>query len=343
MLTSAFFAQNKSAAKQPETKTITYRYENSSGMHLNIIQSNPENPITPRSVAVSPEWTSHEESSRLSVEGNLSLLRSAQSACNSVLRIKVYRQKSGSSMRTLLGGLNVDADNYGKNTLTGTTKVEFGDTIIYQIMLNEGVMTTSGVAHDFPEGDVDKPWSIALNKLHDTNYVGASLWYGQPYVYSLPLVGKKQTSVTLDNCNAIMDVYLAYKGKVASVSATHSVEKIIGSYLLDTGYSTAFSLFLQYVTEASVTPPTPSKEPISFTVGVTAHPGMSEVTISIWNKAKTKRLAVASFESSDLETGASQLLSNIPNEDNGFYFLDITGSIVRSEEFLFYNGGTFLF
>ena len=70
---------------------------------------------------------------------------------------------------------------------------------------------------------------------------------------------------------------------------------------------------------------------------------MSEVSISVWNKAKTKRLAVASFESSDLETGASQLLSNIPNEDNGFYFLDITGSIVRSEEFVFYNGGTFLF
>jgi hypothetical protein len=255
----------------------------------------------------------------------------------------VYLQKSGSSTKTLLGGLNVDDANYGKNTLSGTTKVNYGDTVIYEISQNVGVMTSSAVSKEFPEGDTDN-WSIGINDLYATSYVGATLSYNQPYIYSLNLAAKAATSITLENCNALIDIYQNYKGRVASVNCTHSVAKNIGSHILNVGsYSTSFSLFMQYVTEASVTPPTPSKEPISFTVGVMAHPGMSEVTISIWNKAKTKRLAVASFESSDLETGASQLLSNIPNEDNGFYFLDITGSIVRSEEFAFYNGGTFLF
>lgn len=343
MLTTAFFSQNKRVST-PATKNITYRFENASGMNITIIQSNPENPITSRQVAVSSGWTSHEMSSRLSAEGNISLLLSVQSGCNWMLRIRVYLQKSGSSTKTFLGGLNVDESHYGKSTLTGTTRVNFGDTIIYEITQNVGVMTSSAVSGKFPEGDVDNPWSIGIENLDNTNYVGATLSYRQPYVYSLNLSGKNTTSITLENCNALIDIYQNYKGRVASVNCTHSVAKNIGSYILNVGsHSASFSLFMHYVTEASVTPPTPSKEPISFTVGVTAHPGMSEVTISIWNKAKTKRLAVVSFESSDLETGASQLLSNIPNEDNGFYFLDITGSIVRSEEFLLYNGGTFLF
>lgn len=343
MLTTAFFSQNKRVST-PATKNITYRFENASGMNITIIQSNPENPITSRQVAVSSGWTSHEMSSRLSAEGNISLLLSVQSECNWMLRIRVYLQKSGSSTKTFLGGLNVDESHYGESTLTGTTMVNFGDTIIYEITQNVGVMTSSAVSGKFPEGDVDNPWTIGIENLHNTNYVGATLSYRQPYVYSLNLSGKNTTSITLGNCNALIDIYQNYKGRVASVNCMHSVAKNIGSYILNVGsHSTSFSLFMQHVTEASVTPPTPSKEPISFTVGVTAHPGMSEVTISIWNKAKTKRLAVASFESSDLETGASQLLSNIPNEDNGFYFLDITGSIVRSEEFVFYNGGTFLF
>lgn len=343
MLTTAFFSQNKMAESTPATKNITYRFENASGMNLTITQGNPENPLTPRQVAVSSDWTSHEMSSRLSAEGNLSLLLSVKSECNWMLRIRVYLQKAGSSTKTLLGGLNVDENHYGENTLTGTTKVNFGDTVIYDIAQNVGVMTSSAVSGKFPEGDVDNPWAISIENLYDTNYVGATLSYRQPYVYSLNLPGKNTTSITLENCNALIDIYQNYKGRVASVNCTHSVAKNIGSHILNVGsYNTSFSLFMQYVTEASVTP-SPSKEPISFTVGVTAHPGMSEVTISIWNKAKTKRLAVVSFESSDLETGASQLLSNIPNEDNGFYFLDITGSIVRSEEFLLYNGGTFLF
>lgn len=343
MLTTAFFSQNKQVST-PATKNITYRFENASGMNITIIQSNPENPITPRQVAVSSGWTSHEMSSRLSAEGNISLLLSVQSECNWMLRIRVYLQKSGSSTKTFLGGLNVDESHYGESTLTGTTMVNFGDTIIYEITQNVGVMTSSAVSGKFPEGDVDNPWAIGIENLYDTNYVGTTLSYRQPYVYSLNLSGKNTTSITLENCNALIGIYQNYKGKVASVNCTHSVAKNIGSYILNVGsYGTSFSLFMQYVTEAIVTPPTPSKEPISFTVGVMAHPGMSEVTISIWNKAKTKRLAVVSFESSDLETGASQLLSNIPNEDNGFYFLDITGSIVRSEEFILYNGGTFLF
>lgn len=343
MLTTAFFSQNKQVST-PATKNITYRFENVSGMNITIIQSNPENPITPRQVAVSSGWTSHEMSSRLSAEGNISLLLSVQSECNWMLRIRVYLQKSGSSTKTFLGGLNVDESHYGESTLTGTTMVNFGDTIIYEITQNVGVMTSSAVSGKFPEGDVDNPWAIGIENLYDTNYVGTTLSYRQPYVYSLNLSGKNTTSITLENCNALIGIYQNYKGKVASVNCTHSVAKNIGSYILNVGsYGTSFSLFMQYVTEAIVTPPTPSKEPISFTVGVMAHPGMSEVTISIWNKAKTKRLAVVSFESSDLETGASQLLSNIPNEDNGFYFLDITGSIVRSEEFILYNGGTFLF
>ena len=343
MLTTAFFSQNKRVST-PATKNITYRFENASGMNITIIQSNPENPITSRQVAVSSGWTSHEMSSRLSAEGNISLLLSVQSECNWMLRIRVYLQKSGSSTKTFLGGLNVDESHYGESTLTGTTMVNFGDTIIYEITQNVGVMTSSAVSGKFPEGDVSNPWTIGIENLYNTNYVGATLLYRQPYVYSLNLLGKNTTSITLENCNALIDIYQNYKGRVASVNCMHSVAKNIGSYILNVGsYNASFSLFMQYVTEASVTPSTPSKQPISFTVGVMAHPGMPEVTISIWNKAKTKRLAVVSFESSDLETGASRLLSNIPNEDNGFYFLDITGSIVRSEGFVFYNGGTFLF
>lgn len=343
MLTTAFFSQNKRVST-PATKNITYRFENASGMNITIIQSNPENPITPRQVAVSSGWTSHEMSSRLSAEGNISLLLSVRSECNWMLRIRVYLQKSGSSTKTFLGGLNVDKSHYGKSTLTGTTMVNFGDTIIYEITQNVGVMTSSAVSGKFPEGDVSNPWTIGIENLYNTNYVGATLSYRQPYVYSLNLPGKNTTSITLENCNALIDIYQNYKGRVASVNCMHSVAENIGSHILNVGsYSTSFSLFMQYVTEARVTPPTPSKQPISFTIGVMAHPGMPEVTISIWNKAKTKRLAVVSFESSDLEMGASRLLSNIPNEDNGFYFLDITGSIVRSEGFILYNGGTFLF
>ena len=343
MLTTAFFSQNKRVST-PATKNITYRFENASGMNITIIQSNPENPITPRQVAVSSDWTSHEMSSRLSAEGNISLLLSVQSECNWMLRIRVYLQKSGSSTKTFLGGLNVDESYYGESTLTGTTMVNFGDTIIYEITQNVGVMTSSAVSGKFPEGDVDNPWAIGIENLYNTNYVGATLSYRHPYVYSLNLSGKNTTSITLENCDALIDIYQNYKGKVASVNCTHSVAKNIGSYILNAGsYSASFSLFMQYVTEASVTPPTPSKEPMSFTIGVMAHPEMTEVTISIWNEAKTKCLAIVSFESSDLDVGASKLLSNIPNEDNGIYFLDITGSIVRSEIFLLYDGGTFLF
>lgn len=344
MLTSFFGAQNKTTASTPATKNLTYRFENASGMNFTIVQSDPESPITSRRVAVSSDWTSHEISSRLSSEGNISLLQTVQSECNWVLRIRVYLQKSGSSTKTLLGGLNVDDANYGKNTLSGTTKVNYGDTVIYEISQNVGVMTSSAVSKEFPEGDTDN-WSIGINDLYATSYVGTTLSYNQPYIYPLNLAAKAATSITLENCNALIDIYQSYKGRVASVSCTHAVAKNIGGYLLVNAsqYSTSFSLYMQHVTEASVTPPTPSKEPISFTIGVMAHPGMSEVSISVWNKAKTKRLATVTFESSDLETGASQVLSNIPNEDNGFYFLDITGSIVRSEEFAFYNGGTFLF
>lgn len=343
MLTSFFGAQNKTVDSTPATRNLTYRFENSSGMNFTIVQSDPESPITSRRVAVSSDWTSHEMSSRLSSEGNISLLQTVQSECNWVLRIRVYLQKSGSSTKTLLGGLNVDDANYGKNTLSGTTKVNYGDTVIYEISQNVGVMTSSAVSKVFPEGDTDN-WSIGINSLYGTDYVGATLTYDQPYIYSLNLSAKAATSITLENCNALIDIYQSYKGRVASVNCTHAVEKNIGGYLVNVSqHSTSFSLYMQYVTEASVTPPTPSKEPISFTIGVTAHPGMSEVMINVWNKAKTKRLASVTFESSDLETGASQVFSNIPNEDNGLYFLEITGDYTRSEEFRFYDGGTFLF
>lgn len=343
MLTSFFGAQNKTVDSTPATRNLTYRFENASGMNFTIVQSDPESPITSRRVAVSSDWTSHEMSSRLSSEGNISLLQTVQSECNWMLRIRVYLQKSGSSTKTFLGGLNVDESHYGESTLTGTTMVNFGDTIIYEITQNVGVMTSSAVSKEFPEGDTDN-WSIGINDLHATSYVGATLSYNQPYIYSLNLAAKAATSITLENCNALIDIYQSYKGRVASVSCTHAVEKNIGRYLVNASqYSTSFSLYMQYVTEASVTPPTPSKEPISFTIGVTAHPGMSEVSISIWNKAKTKRLASVTFESSDLETGASQVLNDIPNEDNGLYFLEITGDYTRSEEFRFYDGGTFLF
>lgn len=343
MLTTAFFSQNKQVST-PATKNITYRFENASGMDITIIQSNPENPITPRQVAVSSDWTSHEMSSRLSAEGNISLLLSVRSECNWMLRIRVYLQKSGSSTKTFLGGLNVDESHYGESTLTGTTIVNFGDTIIYEITQNVGVMTSSAVSGKFPEGDVDNPWAIGIENLYHDNYVGATLLYRQPYVYSLNLSGKDATNITLENCNALIDVYQNYRGRVGSVNCVHSVAENIGSCIHDVGScGTSFSLFMRYVTEASVTPPTPSRQPISFTVGVMAHPGMSDVAISIWNKAKTKRLATVSFESYDLEIGASRLFSNIPNEDNGYYFLDITGDLVRSEVFLFYDGGTFLF
>lgn len=343
MLTSFFGAQNKTSASTPATKNLTYRFENASGMDLTIVQSDPESPITSRRVAVSSAWTSHEMSSRLSAEGNISLLQTVQSECNWVLCIRVYLQKSGSSTKTFLGGLSVNDANYGKNTLSGTTKVNYGDTVIYEIFQNVGVMTSSAVSKEFPEGDTDN-WIIGINDLYATSYVGTTLSYNQPYIYPLNLAAKAATSITLENCNAMIDIYQSYKGRVASVSCTHAVEKNIGRYLVSASqYSTSFSLYMQSVTEASVTPPTPSKESISFTIGVTAHPEMSEVSISIWNKAKTKRLASVVFESSDLEIGASQVLNDIPNEDKGLYFLEITGDYTRSEEFRFYDGGTFLF
>ena len=205
MLTSFFGAQNKTTASTPATKNLTYRFENASGMNFTIVQSDPESPITSRRVAVSSDWTSPEISSRLSSEGNISLLQTVQSECNWVLRIRVYLQKSGSSTKTLLGGLNVDDANYGKNTLSGTTKVNYGDTVIYEISQNVGVMTSSAVSKEFPEGDTDN-WSIGINDLYATSYVGATLSYNQPYIYSLNLAAKAATSITLENCNALIDI-----------------------------------------------------------------------------------------------------------------------------------------
>lgn len=192
MLTSFFGAQNKTVDSTPATRNLTYRFENASGMNFTIVQSDPESPITSRRVVVSSDWTSHEMSSRLSSEGNISLLQTVQSECNWVLRIRVYLQKSGSSTKTLLGGLNVDDANYGKNTLSGTTKVNYGDTVIYEISQNVGVMTSSAVSKVFPEGDTDN-WSIGINSLYGTNYVGATLTYDQPYIYSLNLSAKAAT------------------------------------------------------------------------------------------------------------------------------------------------------
>ena len=50
MLTAFFASQNGTSKTVP--KTLTYQFENSSGMGLSIIQGNPENPLTARTVNV---------------------------------------------------------------------------------------------------------------------------------------------------------------------------------------------------------------------------------------------------------------------------------------------------
>lgn len=50
MLTAFFASQNGTSKTVP--KTLTYQFENSSGMRLSIVQGNPENPLTSRTVNV---------------------------------------------------------------------------------------------------------------------------------------------------------------------------------------------------------------------------------------------------------------------------------------------------
>ena len=102
-------------------------------------------------------------------------------------------------------------------------------------------------------------------------------------------------------------------------------------------------MYLKYVTDDSVSPPTPSKVAINFTIGISPRsPGM-ETTIFVYNRAKTKLLKHVTYEDGDVVAGCSTEFTNIPNNDNYVYYLVITGSVNRSELFNFSDGGVYIF
>lgn len=106
MLTAFFASQNGTSKTVP--KTLTYQFENSSGMGLSIVQGNPENPLTSRTVNVPFSNDPYVITSRLSSEGNITPMISVKSENNWVLNIRVYLRKYGTATDTFLGGLNID-------------------------------------------------------------------------------------------------------------------------------------------------------------------------------------------------------------------------------------------
>ena len=180
MLTAFFASQNGTSKTVP--KTLTYQFENSSGMGLSIVQGNPENPLTSRTVNVPFSNDPYVITSRLSSEGNITPMISVKSENNWVLNIRVYLRKYGTATDTFLGGLNIDKDHYGTNTISGTTKVNFGDTLIYRINLLDGVLTSKSIANTFPTGSIQDPaWGLSLEDLYTTSFIGMELKKGEPY------------------------------------------------------------------------------------------------------------------------------------------------------------------
>lgn len=325
-------------------KTLTYQFENSSGMGLSIVQGNPENPLTSRTVNVPFSNDPYVITSRLSSEGNITPMISVKSENNWVLNIRVYLRKYGTATDTFLGGLNVDKDHYGTNTISGTTKVNFGDTLIYRIGLLDGVLTSKSIANTFPTGSIQDPaWGLSLEDLHTTSFIGMELKKGEPYPYDLVVDLGPSTKGTFEDCNAVVEFYEKYSGKIDEVTFYANTAEDVGNIVVGMDTNKKVVMYLKYVTSASVDPPTPSKVAIDFTVGISPHSPGTETTISIYNKARTQLLKSVTYEDGDVRVGSSTEFTNVPNSDNNVYYLVITGSVNRSELFNFYDGGVYIF
>lgn len=342
MLTAFFASQNGTSKTVP--KTLTYQFENSSGMGLSIVQGNPENPLTSRTVNVPFSNDPYVITSRLSSEGNITPMISVKSENNWVLNIRVYLRKYGTATDTFLGGLNVDKDHYGTNTISGTTKVNFGDTLIYRIGLLDGVLTSKSIANTFPTDSIqDLTWRLSLEYLYTTRFIGMGLRKGEPYPFDLEVNLGPSTIGTFEGCNAIVEFYEKYNGKIGEITFKSNTEDNIGETIVGMDNNKKVAMYLKYVTSAGVVPPTPSKVAINFTVGISPHSPGTETTIFIYNKARTQLLKRVTYEDGDVRVGCSTKFTTVPNSDNNVYYLVITGSVNRSELFNFYDGGVYIF
>lgn len=231
MLTAFFASQNGTSKTVP--KTLTYQFENSSGMGLSIVQGNPENPLTSRTVNVPFSNDPYVITSRLSSEGNITPMISVKSENNWVLNIRVYLRKYGTATDTFLGGLNVDKDHYGTNTISGTTKVNFGDTLIYRIGLLDGVLTSKSIAHTFPTGSIQDPfYGFSMKDLYTTSFIGMELKRDEPYPYDLEVNLGPSTKGTFEDCNAVVEFYEKYNGKIGEITFKSDTEDNIGETLV---------------------------------------------------------------------------------------------------------------
>lgn len=341
MLTAFFASQNGTSKTVP--KTLTYRFMNSSGMGLSIIQGNPENPLTIRTVNVPSSRDHYVITSRLSAEGNITPMISVKSENNWVLKIEVYLRKYGTTTYTFLGGLNVGKDHYGTNTISGTTKVNFGDTLMYIIGLLDGVLTSKSIAHTFPTGSTKDLYGFSMENLYTTSFIGMDLIRDEPYPYNLEVNLGPRTKGTSDNCNAVVEFYERYNGKIGEITFKSNTDENIGETIVGMDTNKKVVMYLKYVTSADVVPPTPSKVAINFTVGISPRSPGTETTIFIYNRAKTQLLKHVTYEDGDVIVGSSTEFTNIPNSDNNVYYLVITGSVNRSELFNFYDGGVYIF
>lgn len=342
MLTAFFASQNGTSKQVP--KTLTYQFENNSGIGLSIIQGNPENPLTSRTVNVPFSNDPYVITNRLSAEGNITPMISVKSENNWVLNIRVYLRKYGTATDTFLGGVNIDKDHYGTNTISGTTKVNFGDTLIYRINLLDGVLTSKSVAHTFPTDNIQDPaWVLSLMDLYKTSFTGMELKKDEPYPYDLEVNLGPSTKGTFERCNAVVEFYEKYNGKIGEMAFKSNIKDNIGETIVGMDTNKRVVMYLKYVTSASVVPPTPSKVAINFTVGISPRSPGIETTIFIYNKARTKLLKNVTYEDGDVIVGSSTEFTNIPNSDNNVYYLVITGSVNKSELFNFYDGGVYIF
>lgn len=342
MLTAFFASQNGTSKTVP--KTLKYQFENSSGMGLSIIQGNPENPLTARTVNVPSSNDPYVITNRLSSEGNITPMISVKSENNWVLNIRVYLRKYGTATDTFLGGLNVDKDHYGTNTISGTTKVNFGDTLIYRIGLLDGVLTSKSIAHTFPTGSIQDPfYGFSMEDLYKTSFISMDLKRDEPYPYDLEVNLGPRTKGTFEDCNAVVEFYERYNGKIGEITFKSDTKDNIGETIVGMDTNKKVAIYLKYVTSHSVSPPTPSKAEINFTVGISPHSPATETTIFIYNVAKTRLLKMVTYEDGDVIVGCSTEFTNVPNNDNNVYHLVITGSVNRSELFNFYDGGVYIF
>lgn len=341
MLTAFFASQNGTSKQVP--KTLTYQFENNSGMGLSIIQGNPENPLTSRTVNVPFSNDPYVITNRLLAEGDITPMISVKSENNWVLNIRVYLRKYGTATYTFLGGVNVDKDHYGTNTISGTTKVNFGDTLIYRINLLDGVLTSKPVAHTFPTGSIQDPfYGFNMKDLYTTSFTGMELKRDEPYPYDLEVNLGPRTKGTFEDCNAVVEFYEKYNGKIGEITFKSDTEDNIGETIVGMDTNKKVVMYLKYVTSAGVVPP-PSKVDINFTVGISPRSPGTETTIFIYNRARTRLLKSVTYGDEDVRVGSSTEFTKVPNSDNYVYYLVITGSVNRSELFNFYDGGVYIF